>query len=1092
MNEEYEKAYKDLIIAMLEANTNEQALEFLGKALENNPDLLSTELVSQMQRVSDRLRGGELEEEADWLQYISEKITEIIGNPNILSDQYVTEEYFDFLRQLIDSNSDINQSQQRACILLSKEPDRINSSLVTMLEQVMVSVLPYLSHEDSQEIASNIFKLSNQLSELQPHIIQDSIDVIEVSINGFKIALNIFSPARISSEWAEAQFKLGITYEKRIYGTRKQNLESAIEAYEKALQVYERTTSPEKWALIQIYLGGVYHRRLYGNNADNLEKSFEFYQAALEIFTQESHPEEWAIIQANLGSLYPDRIYGDFLERTELAISCCKKALLVFDQTNFPDYWAKTQCILGEVYRERIIEDVDNYQLSIDAFESALKVYTYDEYPYNWADCKIALGLVYYDLERYDDSIQAYQSALQVYSYENSPEKWASIQDGLGGVYFSVAPSYGEKNIEYLEKAISAYKAALQVRTTENYPSEWALTLTHLAGAYAQLDQLDKSFTCYRSALEFYRANSFYYEFLAIGLSYGSTARHHQRWAESIEGFEILLEALELERTWSRIDVRRKQLASDFSGLYEIMIDTYLKINQPDKALELVERSKARYLVDLISNKTYPKKELFSEEAYEKICSELDRLRGDIRQEQVRLELEEREKSNEIMSKNGTLPPILPKNRNYLNELYEKLDKLVHERIKPLDKNFLLTQKVTSISLEEIQGLLSDRQTVIIEWCILNDKILTFIIHQTELNVLETQSQDLQALNKWLDAYLEGYSDRRTWRNRLEFSLCQLSEILKLRDILKLLPEDCQQLILIPHRLLHLLPLHALPLPEQNDKCLLNIFSEGVRYAPSCQLLQLAQRQEDQPLNHFFGIQNPTQNLTYASLQVQTIRQQFHIAEVLQESEATKAALTENNHYINQLNSTHCLHFACHGNFDEQSPLESHLKLANDEFLTLGEIFNFELGQCQLVVLSACETGLTDHTSASDEYIGLPSGFLFAGSPSVVSSLWKVDELATAFLMIKFYANLPKHTKIRAGDVAVALNKAQIWLRDLSHDKFKQCLNEYMPQIDEIITKLPKSWMREVAQNSLQHALNRQPCPFASPYYWAGFIATGR
>jgi CHAT domain-containing protein len=101
--------------------------------------------------------------------------------------------------------------------------------------------------------------------------------------------------------------------------------------------------------------------------------------------------------------------------------------------------------------------------------------------------------------------------------------------------------------------------------------------------------------------------------------------------------------------------------------------------------------------------------------------------------------------------------------------------------------------------------------------------------------------------------------------------------------------------------------------------------------------------------------------------------------------------------------------------------------------LTLGEIFGLNLSQCRLVTLSACETGLTDPTSLSDEYIGLPSGFLYAGSPSVVSSLWTISYISTAFLITKFYNDLQQGVS-----VAVALNQAQRWLRDATGDELQQ------------------------------------------------------
>ena len=64
-------------------------------------------------------------------------------------------------------------------------------------------------------------------------------------------------------------------------------------------------------------------------------------------------------------------------------------------------------------------------------------------------------------------------------------------------------------------------------------------------------------------------------------------------------------------------------------------------------------------------------------------------------------------------------------------------------------------------------------------------------------------------------------------------------------------------------------------------------------------------------------------------------------------------------------------------------------KAIPEKCLTLREIFaELKLPQCSLVTLSACETGLTNSTAMTDEYIGLPSGFLYAGSMNVVSSLW--------------------------------------------------------------------------------------------------------
>ena len=79
---------------------------------------------------------------------------------------------------------------------------------------------------------------------------------------------------------------------------------------------------------------------------------------------------------------------------------------------------------------------------------------------------------------------------------------------------------------------------------------------------------------------------------------------------------------------------------------------------------------------------------------------------------------------------------------------------------------------------------------------------------------------------------------------------------------------------------------------------------------------------------------------------------------------------------------------------------------------------------CGLVSLSACETGLSKITKG-DEIIGLARSFIFSGTPSVLTSLWKVDDLATAVLMKRFYRYLKS-----GNSKAEALRKAQLLVKE--------------------------------------------------------------
>lgn len=97
------------------------------------------------------------------------------------------------------------------------------------------------------------------------------------------------------------------------------------------------------------------------------------------------------------------------------------------------------------------------------------------------------------------------------------------------------------------------------------------------------------------------------------------------------------------------------------------------------------------------------------------------------------------------------------------------------------------------------------------------------------------------------------------------------------------------------------------------------------------------------------------------------------------------------------------VHLACHAEFRADSPYFSALHLADGD-LTLRDAAALPL-RASLVTLSACETGLS-RVAPGDELVGLVRGFLLAGAPAVLASLWTVDDASTAELMQRFYAAL--------------------------------------------------------------------------------------
>lgn len=125
------------------------------------------------------------------------------------------------------------------------------------------------------------------------------------------------------------------------------------------------------------------------------------------------------------------------------------------------------------------------------------------------------------------------------------------------------------------------------------------------------------------------------------------------------------------------------------------------------------------------------------------------------------------------------------------------------------------------------------------------------------------------------------------------------------------------------------------------------------------------------------------------------------------------------------------VHFATHAVLSPTSPERAALILSlvdetgapREGALTLAHIYDLQL-DARLVVLSACETALGEIVRG-EGLLGLGRAFLFAGSHSVASSLWRVDDRATYQLMSRFYAELLTTTS----DPARALRAAQLGLR---------------------------------------------------------------
>ncbi len=157
-------------------------------------------------------------------------------------------------------------------------------------------------------------------------------------------------------------------------------------------------------------------------------------------------------------------------------------------------------------------------------------------------------------------------------------------------------------------------------------------------------------------------------------------------------------------------------------------------------------------------------------------------------------------------------------------------------------------------------------------------------------------------------------------------------------------------------------------------------------------------------------IGNPLGDLSYAENEARSVAERFGATALLGDA-ATKQAVLAN------LERASLIHLATHAFFDPTNPLESGIVLAAKEILTAREILQHRL-QADLLVLSACESGQVG-SLGGEELAGLSQAFLQAGVRSLLVSLWRVDDPATAALMQAFY-----NAREEGADKALALRQA--------------------------------------------------------------------
>jgi CHAT domain-containing protein len=402
-----------------------------------------------------------------------------------------------------------------------------------------------------------------------------------------------------------------------------------------------------------------------------------------------------------------------------------------------------------------------------------------------------------------------------------------------------------------------------------------------------------------------------------------------------------------------------------------------------------------------------------------------------------------------------------------INSIMEQLDRIDYEIARLHPRTATLTHP-RILRANEIQGLLDD-QTVMLSYLIAEERSYVFVVTSKTLDVFQLPDRDvISKAGKRLYQFWTRRLDVRSAQNVQGAVQLPSQEAAEFAQIVLEKPSQIiflkKRVVVVADGVLQYIPFAALPLPGRDT---LLLTAHEVVNLPSASVLSVLRAQRagestkigksvlvfadpvfsasDPRVQHRMGTQvedgsraaadinisrdigpNDLSRLHYSRIEANYIASVEDGAREALDFNANRSLATSP-----EISRYKVIHFATHGVLDSAHPELSALVLTlvdpdgtpRPGILTLEDVYGLNL-RCDLAVLSGCQTALGDEIKG-EGLVGLTRGFMYAGAKRVVSSLWSVDDAATAELMRLFYLSMARNPRISP---PAALRVAQLEL----------------------------------------------------------------
>lgn len=594
---------------------------------------------------------------------------------------------------------------------------------------------------------------------------------------------------------------------------------------------------------------------------------------------------------------------------------------------------------------------------------------------YEAAKCLTYQGIAYFKTLKDKDAEKALSAAREIFVNEGNDLYVAVVDLWRAQLLtrqqqFSTAQELAQRSAEIFEMQQAPARAAnARVLSAQSF-LELEERTPALREAQRALDGIEGyhapwvSYQCYNTLGRLKELN-------------GSIDEAEQLYMKAIDQMESL-------RGNIRLDEMRMSFGRDKYQVYENIVNLKLTKNDGRAAFQFVERSKSRTLIDLLERNL--------ETVWDTGVDDSPRLQ---RIRKIREEL------NIFYSRLSEIGAVRPAGDTATQEEITKREQELVELLREVGSEksgWATLQSMKIPDVEEVQAMLQPDE-VLVEYFTIGDRFQAFIINRNKFEVvrnLTTTSAVRTALKGFTFQLSKFHLQPAYLQSHGPLLLKAIQH--HLRELYRHLIEPIQDkldrslLIFVPHHVLHYVPFHAL---YDGTNYLVDAYA--VSRGASASVLKICrekkiQRTEQDLVLAAADEMTPHINEEVAALRSLLPKGLFFVGREAREDKLRRYGPTAGK-----------LHIAAHGIFRADNPMFSSLKLG-DSWLNLFDIFNLQLG-AELTVLSACETGMSA-VWEGDELLGLARGFLYAGTPSLVVSLWTVNDRSTAQLMRRFYEAL--------------------------------------------------------------------------------------